>query len=271
MPGHWSPDALPWAAFDPERVDARFVPLVKAASMVESNGRDYAAYLNRVFAADPEFGAAMDVWAEEEVQHGEVLGRWAALADPGFDYESALARFRAGYRISIDADASVRGSLTGELIARCMVEVGTSSFYSALADATDEPLLKAICRRIAADELRHYSVFYRNMKRYLAEERLNKLRRIRIAFLRTLETEDDELAYAWFAANDDHGLDYDRRRCNHAYMKESYALYRPRHARRGMMMIFKAVGLKPNGRLARALSDLALGIIRFRAWRLARA
>ena len=205
MSGHWSPEELPWEAFDPERVDPGLVPLVKAASMVESNGRDYAAYLNRVFADDGQVCDMMNGWAHEEVQHGEVLGRWAKLADPGFDYEAALARFRAGYSIQVDVDASIRGSRTGELIARCMVEVGTSSFYSALADRTDEPLLKAICKRIAADELRHYALFYRTMKRYLDTERLNRLERIRIAFLRVMETEDDELAYAWFAANDARG------------------------------------------------------------------
>ena len=212
----------------------------------------------------------MTGWAHEEVQHGVVLGRWARLADPSFDYDAALARFRAGYSIQVDADASIRGSRTGEMIARCMVEVGTSSFYSALADRTDEPLLKAICKRIAADELRHYALFYRTMKRYLETERLNKAERIRIAFLRVMETEDDELAYAWFAANEGGGA-YDRRQSNRAYMRESYALYRPHHARRGMTMIFKAVGLKPTGRLSRAMSALAITLISFRAWRLARA
>ncbi len=239
--------------------------------MVESNGRDYAAYLNRVFADDAQVCDMMNGWAHEEVQHGVVLGRWAMLADPDFDYDAALARFRAGYAIRTDVDASIRGSRTGEMIARCMVEVGTSSFYSALADRTDEPLLKAICRRIAADELRHYALFYRTMKRYLATERLNRFQRIRIAFLRVLETEDDELAYAWFAANDGSGHGYDRKRSNRAYMRESYPLYRPHHTRRSMTMIFKAVGLKPTGYLSRVLSMLAIALMGFRARRLARA
>lgn len=270
MSGHWSPEELPWEAFDRGRVDLDLVPLVKAASMVESNGHDYAVYLNRVFADDAQVCEMMTGWAHEEVQHGVVLGRWAKLADPSFDYDAALARFRAGYSIQVDVDASIRGSRTGEMIARCMVEVGTSSFYSALADRTDEPLLKAICKRIAADELRHYALFYRTMKRYLDTERLNKLERIRIAFLRVMETEDDELAYAWFAANEGGGA-YDRKQANRAYMRESYALYRPHHARRGMTMIFKAVGLKPTGRLSRAMSALAISLISFRARRLARA
>ena len=270
MSSHWSPEELPWAAFDPERVDPNLVPLVKAVSLVESNGQDYAAYLNRVFADDAQVCEMVTGWGHEEVQHGVVLGRWAKLANPSFDYDAALARFRAGYSIQIDADVLRRGSRTGELIARCIVEVGTSSLYSAIADRTAEPLLKAICKRIATDELRHYALFYRTMKRYLANERLNRLERIRIAFLRVLETEDDELAYAWFAANEGGGA-YNRKQASRAYMREHYALYRPHHVRRGMTMIFKAVGLKPTGRLSRLLSRLAITLISFRARRLARA
>src|SRR3546814_2254984 len=107
--------------------------------MVESNGRHYAEYLCNVFSYDPEFQQVALDWAEEEVQHGVALGKWAGLADPSFDYDEALQRFRDGFKIDLNADASVRGSRTGELIARCMVEVGTSSYYTALADSSDEP------------------------------------------------------------------------------------------------------------------------------------
>ena len=94
------------------------------------------------------------------------------LADPGWDFEAAFARYRAGYKLPLDADTSVRGSRTGELIARCMVETGTSSYYTALAEASDEPVLQQVCRLIAADEYRHFKLFYDHMKRYLAREKI---------------------------------------------------------------------------------------------------
>ena len=72
----------------------------------------------------------------------------------------------------MDAVTSVRGSRTGELIARCVVEVGTSSYYSALRDSIDEPVLKRICHRIAGDEYHHYKLFYSHLKRYQAHESL---------------------------------------------------------------------------------------------------
>ncbi|MCH8918767.1 MAG: hypothetical protein IIC52_12015 [Proteobacteria bacterium] len=79
---HWSPQDIPWESFDPARVDADIVKLVKAAAMVEKNSADYATYLCNVFAGDAAFQKAARHWAREEVQHGDVLGRWAEMADP---------------------------------------------------------------------------------------------------------------------------------------------------------------------------------------------
>src|ERR1700736_1232908 len=119
---HWRIEEVAWGRFDPAKVDPAIVPLVKAAAMVERNGIDYALYLNNVFDDDPDFGQAADNWAVEEVQHGEALGRWAMLADPSWDYRAAFARYKAGFKLPLDATRSVRGSRTGALLARCMVE-----------------------------------------------------------------------------------------------------------------------------------------------------
>lgn len=270
MPAQWTLDDVPWQKFDPAKVDPDIVKVVKAASMVESNGRDYAAYLCNVFDDDPDFQEAANDWAEEEVQHGVALGRWARMADESFDYETCFREFRAGFKIDVGADASIRGSRTGELIARCMVEVGTSSYYTALADSAEEPVLKDICRKIAADELRHYRLFYKNMKRYLESERLTLPRRMWVAVSRITETEDDELAYAYFAANRDFDR-YDRKACGEAYIRRAYALYRPRHLERAMAMVFKAVGLDPQGRLSRTMSRGATWFMQHRVQKLAKS
>lgn len=47
--------------------------------------------------------------------------RWGVgvnLPIPGWNFQAAFTRSRAGYKIQLDADASIRGSRTGELIAR---------------------------------------------------------------------------------------------------------------------------------------------------------
>jgi hypothetical protein len=268
--GKWTLDDIPWDRFDPAKVDPNLVPIVKAASLVEHNGRAYAHHLCRVFADDPEFQQTAKRWGEEEVTHGRALARWATLADPEFDFDSAFARFREGFRVDFDSDRSRRGSRAGEMVARCVVEIGTSSYYTALREAAREPVLQEICRHIAADELRHYRLFYKNLDRYLAQERIGRLGRLLVALGRVAESDDDELAYAYYAANETGRL-YDRGRCNRAYARRVYALYRPHHVERGVAMLLKAAGLTPNGRLGLLTSRLAWRAMRYRANRLAKA
>ncbi len=247
---HWNIDDVAWDRFDASRVDPEIVPLVKAAAIVERNGMDYAAYLKRVFNDDPDFQAASDNWSVEEVQHGDALGRWATLADPSWDYPAAFARYRAGYALPQGIDGSVRGSRSGELVARCMVETGTSSYYTALAEATDEPALNQVCKLIAADEYRHFKLFYDHLRRYLGREHISFPRRLRIAFGRVGESEDDELAFAFHCANEPVGMDYDHRRCIAGYMARAMDFYQHRHLDRAMGMIFKSIGLNPRGKMS---------------------
>jgi hypothetical protein len=261
---HWKIEDIAWDRFDPSQIDPSIIPLVKAAALVERNGRDYGIYLNNVFPDDEAFRDAAAYWSVEEVQHGDALGKWAELADPGWNFLDAFARFRAGYQIKLDAEASVRGSRTGELIARCMVETGTSSYYTALADATEEPVLEHVCRLIAADEFRHFKLFYDHMRRYLARERISFLRRLRIAAGRITESEDDELAFAYHCANEDSSIGYDHGRCLAAYMGRATDAYRFRHVERGMGMVLKTVGLKPRGRLSDVSARLAWRLLQHR-------
>ena len=137
----WTIDDIPWDQFDPSKIEGEVVPMVKTAALVEHNSADYATYLCNVFHDDREFQNAAISWAAEEKRHGESLGRWAEAADPSFDFTASVKRFVDGYRIPVDASSSVRGSRSGELIARCVVECGTSLFYSALRVATQEPVL----------------------------------------------------------------------------------------------------------------------------------
>jgi hypothetical protein len=267
--GAWTLDDIPWHRFDPAKVDPDLVRIAKAASLVEHNGAAYARHLCLIFADDPDFQETARRWGEEETQHGVALARWAAMADPSFDFAAAFARFREGFQVDFDSDQSRRGSRSGEMVARCVVEIGTSSYYSALRDAAEEPVLREICRHIAADELRHYRLFYKNLDRCLAREGLGRWGRLRVALGRVAESEDDELAYAYYAANEA-DRPYDRRRYSRAYARRAFALYRPQHVERGIAMLLKAAGLTPNGRLFLLLSRLVWRIMHFRAARLAK-
>jgi hypothetical protein len=262
---NWTLETIDWGRFDASKVDPEILRNIKAAAMVERNGGDYGIYLRRVFADDAAFGEDVTRWVAEEIQHGMALGRWAEMADPAWDFDAAFARFRAGYQLPLDATASVRGSQSGEMMARCIVETGTSSYYSALQDATEEPVLKQICGKIAADEFRHYKLFFDHMQRCLERDRLSRLRRLWIGWDRLAESEDDELAYAYYAANEPEDALYDRARARRAYACRAYPLYRPFHVQRAMAMVLKAVGLGTTGWLNALMTRAGLWFLRSRA------
>ncbi len=246
---HWTIEGLPWNRLEPKKVDADLLKVVKAAALVEYNAEVYADYLCRIFGDDPEFQAHARQWAVEEVQHGAALGAWAEKIDPMWNLEEAMAKFRAGYSPEhfVNSEAnSVRGSRSGEMVARCMVETGTSSYYSAIGEATSEPVLKEICKNIAADEFRHYKLFYDTLNKYLSIENLTRLKRLQIALARIAESEDDELSYAFFAANANDNEQYDRKVWNKAYMQRAYSYYQFKHMDRVVAMVFKACGFKPH-------------------------
>lgn len=268
MAAHWTLNDLPWDRFDPSKVDPELLRAVKAAALVEHNADDYVTYLCNVFADDPEFCAVVRQWGVEEVQHGQALARWAQVADPTFDPALALKRFTENYRLPLDATASVRGSRNGELVARCVVECGTSSFYSAIRDATDEPLLKTIAAKIAADEFRHFKLFYDHLQRYQRSQPLGKLSRLRVALGRMQEASDDELAMAYWCGNGCQG-EYSREKQSAAYELRASAVYRFGHIQRGLAMALKACDLDPQGWFSRWFGALVWRLLQWRQRRLA--
>lgn len=266
MTAHWSLEDIEWDRFDPAKVDPEVLKLVKAASLVEHNGSEYTDFLCKVFDGDPEFLPDVWRWGVEEVQHGKALARWAKLADPDFDFDSAFSRFVEGYRpFEEGASVSKRGSRTGELVARCIVETGTSSYYTAIAKRTDEPVLAQICRKIAADEFRHYKLFYNHMRRYQRIEGLGRFGRLRVALGRLGETEDDELAYAYYVANSSPEIAYDRVRDARDYTTRAFGQYGKEHVMRAASMMLKAVGVPSNGYLAKAIGNMGWMFLRRRA------
>ena len=267
--GHWALDDIPWDQFDRSKLDPEMVKIAKAACMVEHHSADYGRYLCGVFHDDPGFCADALAWAKEEVQHGVVLRRYAELADPAFDFDATFARFVAGHRIDVEANESVRGSRCAEMVARCIVEVGTSAYYSALRDAAEEPVFKAICKRIAGDEFRHYKLFYTTMKRYRDIEGVGRLARARVALGRLFESTDDELCYAYHCGAGEPDP-YVRRRAALAYAARTFPLYRRDHVQRGVGMTLKAIGIKPQGRLGRITAALAWLVLRLYVRRLER-
>lgn len=256
MNEHWTLEDIEWDRFDAAKVDADLLAAVKAAAMVEYNAGDYVAYLMNVFSDRPDIQGTIQQWGREEEQHGAALARWAELADPDFSFSNAFKRFQEIYQIPVDATESVRGSRAGEMVARCVVESGTSSFYTAIKEATDEPVLKQIAQRIAADEFRHYKLFYDTLNEI--DEQPSLFEKAKVALLRVNEADDDELASAYYAANTrpGDGIAYQREKFAAAYEARALALYKRPHTNRLVSMIAKAVGIAPHGRFMRMMEPI---------------
>ena len=118
---------------------------------------------------------------------------------------------------------------------RCVVESGTSSYYSAIRDATDEPVLKEIAGRIAADEYRHYKLFYDTLHKQ-DEPDMPFWRKLWVAVTRVRESDDDELAYAYHCGNEPEGVEYDHKRCIAGYMSRAMGFYQWKHVERSTGM-----------------------------------
>ena len=258
----WTMDDIHWSLFDPAKVEPAMLAAVKAAALVEYNAPDYVSYLKRVFASSgPDTIAAIEQWGREEAQHGRALGRWAEIADPSFKLEEAFARFRKGYTPAhfSAGEGSVRGSRRGEMIARCVVESGTSSYYSAIRDATEEPVLKEIAGRVAADEYRHYKLFYDTLNAQ-AEPDISFWRKLWIALGRVRESDDDELAFSFYCATvppeKEATTPYDRKKYSKLAGQASLTIYHPKHIQKLVQMVIKVVGANPHGWLANLASAL---------------
>ena len=252
----WTLDDIDWSRFEPSKVNPGLLAAVKAASLVEYNAPDYVAYLRRVYHGAPDATIrSIEHWGEEEIQHGLALARWSEIADPTFDFNRAFARFRTRYRPEHfdHADRSIRGSRRGEMITRCVVESGTSSFYSAIRDASEEPVLKEVAGRIAADEFRHYRLFY-DILQGDTEPDLPRWRKLWVAVTRVRESDDDELACAYYCANippeREAEKPYQRRTYSRAYHATAMPLYRRHHIDKLVKMVVKPAGFDPAGRLS---------------------
>lgn len=254
----WTLEDIDWDRFDPSLVDADLLKVVKAASLVEHNAAEYVVYLKRVYADRPDVHPVIEQWGREEIQHGQALGRWAEMADPAFNFEAARKAFHDGYRPEHfdHGEGSVRGSRAGEMVSRCVVESFTTSFYSAMRDAAREPVLKQITGNIAGDEMRHWRLFY-DMKNAEAV-RPGLFQALRIAASRVGESEDDELAYAFYCGNtpaERIGVDpYNRRAGQYGYESRVNRLFKRAHLDRAMGMIAVAIGRPARGLLARTAS-----------------
>ncbi len=169
---HWSLDDIPWQAIRHDAVadsEAIFY-MIASASLMESATDLYTANLIDFFTGDDEVTSWLERhWLPEELQHGLALRRYVETAWPGFPWETVRERFVEEFRPFCDEALEQARGL--EMASRCVVEMGTASYYKTLSRASPDPVLALLTGRIAKDEVRHYKHFYRFFRKYREIER----------------------------------------------------------------------------------------------------
>lgn len=174
--------------------------LLTIASYIEITSKTYAKNLSEYYSDNPEALRWLNSsWEQEEVQHGNALKSYIEHVWPSYPWEKGYERFLELY-LPLCAVSSFQSTKGSEMIARMIVETGTSTAYRAFegyAKSLDEPVLAGLCHRIYKDEVNHYSYFDRYFSYYNKDERLGRKKIFKVIAdrLKEASSEDIELAY----------------------------------------------------------------------------
>jgi hypothetical protein len=210
---HWTLDDIDWASLRRDLIvhDEAIFYLVGSASFVEAATDLYTQNLVDYFSGDDEITSWLKAhWLPEELQHGKALRRYVQLAWPDFDWDSAYQRFLPEFTRQC-AEDGLEKTRSREMASRCIVEMGTSSYYRTLSRMTDEPVLSDLTRRISDDEVRHYKHFYGYLRKYeqCDGHRVGGIVRAMWNRLRMIDGEDSRIAmrHLYRERNDGRPLD----------------------------------------------------------------
>ena len=195
---HWSQEDITWDSIRLDVVERQeeLFYLVTVASFVEITTDLYTRNLFEYFIDDTEITQWLERhWEHEELQHGECLKRYVQRAWPWFDWESAYRAFHAEYSQYCKLDL-LEPTRSMEMAARCVVEMGTASYYTMLCRLSDEPVLRQLTGYIRDDEVRHYKHFYHYFLRYRDREGAGRARVLRALWhrLKMIDGEDGLIA-----------------------------------------------------------------------------
>jgi fatty acid desaturase len=195
----WTLDDIPWGKIERGVVVAEeeLLLLVATASFVEIATDLFARNLLERFAGEADVGTWLDRhWQHEELQHGRALKRYVEVAWPDFDWAKVHRSFFEEFSATCKMEA-LEPTRALEMASRCVVEMGTASYYTTLSRLSPEPVLRQLAAYIAEDEVRHYKHFYRYFCRFRDLEGPGRAR-IALALWRRLKMIRDDDGYIAF-------------------------------------------------------------------------
>jgi len=180
------------------------------ASFIEITSNVYEKNLSIYYKGDtPTVKWLKETWEPEEVQHGKSLRKYIKTVWPDFDWKKHYEIFLKNYLPLCRVDA-LEPTKAREMIARMVVETGTSTLYKALANYAkelNEPVLEDLCHKISKDEVYHFEMFEKVFKKHKEEEKLSKKDIIKILYDRLKEINNEDVKIAYEALEDDESYD----------------------------------------------------------------
>ena len=176
--------------------------LLTIASFIEITSDVYDRNLSLYYQDNKEVVAWLNsVWEIEEIQHGQALKEYITRVWPEFDWQGAYEGFRKAYLPFCKVEA-LEDSKAKEMLARMVVETGTSTAYKAIANYAkelQEPVLEQLAKNISKDEIYHFEKFEETFKYYKKQEQLNSKDIMKLLYKRAKEINNEDIKIAYEA------------------------------------------------------------------------
>jgi rubrerythrin len=129
-------------------------------------------------ARDPEITTFLGIWVYEECWHGRAIDRFLTEVGypPGPDHYTQVTEGSA-FRETVEAViGQLIASMTPKFVATHMTwgainELTAAATYQAIERRTANPVLATLCQRLAKQERKHFSFYYHQAERRLADDR----------------------------------------------------------------------------------------------------
>jgi hypothetical protein len=175
---HWRIEDIAFAEIDRAAVENNedLFFLLMSASFIETGSDTYATNLAEHYAAYPEIASWLkDHWEAEELQHGQSLRAYVETVWPEFPWQQAYDSFFAEYS-KLCTMEELYPDQRLEMVARCVVETGTTAYYHTLRELSSEPVLTELLDNIRSDEVSHYKHFLKYFKQLQDQSPVGRVR-----------------------------------------------------------------------------------------------
>ena len=195
---HWRVEDIAFDAIDHTAIENNedLFFLLMSASFIETGSDTYASNLAEHYSAWPEIAVWLKAhWEAEELQHGRALRAYVEAVWPDFPWQQAYDSFFSEYS-KLCTMEELYPDPRLEMVARCVVETGTTAYYHTLRDLSTEPVLSELLGNIRNDEVSHFKHFLKYFKELQDESPVGRARIAKALYgrLKELRESDSDVA-----------------------------------------------------------------------------